>query len=83
MRWALERLEREGSPLMQGAAGAVRVLLGQEAPEAFGERLGSWVDVGGVPGARVEMDQNLPGGQAARRRRTGALLGGSQLCHEP
>jgi hypothetical protein len=40
---ALERLERGGSPLTQGAAGAVRMLLGHEAPEAFGERLGSWI----------------------------------------
>jgi hypothetical protein len=34
LRRALERLEREGSPLMQGAAGVVRMLLGQEASEA-------------------------------------------------
>ena len=40
LRWALERLEREGSPLMQGAGGAVRVLLGQVGAQAFGERLG-------------------------------------------
>jgi hypothetical protein len=45
LRWALERLEREGSPLMQGAGGAVRVLLGYLEPYAFGERLGSWIDV--------------------------------------
>jgi hypothetical protein len=45
LRWALERLEREGSPLMQGAGGAARVLLGHLDPRVFGERLGSWVDV--------------------------------------
>ncbi len=49
MRWALERLEREGSPLMHGAAGAVCVLLGQAAQEAFGERLGSWVGGAATP----------------------------------
>jgi hypothetical protein len=45
LRWALERLEREGSPLMQGAGGAIRVLLGHADAGAFGERMGSWVDV--------------------------------------
>jgi hypothetical protein len=38
MRWALER---EGSPLMQGAAAPSGCCAVQKAPEAFGERLGS------------------------------------------
>ena len=42
--FAVDRLAREGSPIMQGAAGAVRVALGREAAESFGERMGSWVD---------------------------------------
>jgi hypothetical protein len=50
MRWPLKRLEREGSPRVQGVAGAVQVLLGHEAPEAFGERLGASVDAAGAPG---------------------------------
>ncbi|WP_416970875.1 DUF5682 family protein [Streptomyces sp. 4F14] len=41
---ALARLAGEGSALMRGAAGGVRVLLGQEEAEGFGERVGSWVD---------------------------------------
>ena len=41
---ALARLAADGSPLMRGAAGAVRVLLGQEEPGAFGGRVASWVD---------------------------------------
>ncbi|MFJ9562068.1 DUF5682 family protein [Streptomyces fuscichromogenes] len=41
---ALARLAADGSPLMRGAAGAVRVLLGQEEPQAFGGRVASWVD---------------------------------------
>ncbi|MFD4508928.1 DUF5682 family protein [Streptomyces sp. NPDC058457] len=41
---ALARLAADGSPLMRGAAGAVRVLLGQEEPESFGGRVASWVD---------------------------------------
>ncbi|MET8976744.1 DUF5682 family protein [Streptomyces sp. NPDC004539] len=41
---ALARLAGEGSPLMRGAAGGVRVLLGHEEAAGFGERVGSWVD---------------------------------------
>ncbi|MEU9339845.1 DUF5682 family protein [Streptomyces sp. NPDC048278] len=41
---ALARLAADGSPLMRGAAGAVRVLLGQEDPGTFGDRVASWVD---------------------------------------
>ncbi|WP_162832984.1 DUF5682 family protein [Streptomyces sp. CB09001] len=41
---ALARLAREGSPLMRGAAGAVRVLLGHEDADVLGERVASWVD---------------------------------------
>ncbi|MGQ4401539.1 DUF5682 family protein [Streptomyces hayashii] len=41
---ALARLAAEGSPLMRGAAGAVRVLLGQEDARVFGDRVASWVD---------------------------------------
>ena len=44
LRWALEQLERDGSPLMQGASGAVRVLLGHLEADAFGERMASWLD---------------------------------------
>ncbi|MGW5004479.1 vWA domain-containing protein [Streptomyces parvulus] len=41
---ALARLEEGGSPLMRGAAGAVRVLLGHEDPDVLGGRVASWVD---------------------------------------
>ncbi|OXY88384.1 hypothetical protein BEK98_42115 [Streptomyces diastatochromogenes] len=41
---ALARLAADGSPLMRGAAGAVRVLLGHEEPRGFGDRVASWVD---------------------------------------
>ncbi|MGW5036672.1 vWA domain-containing protein [Streptomyces parvulus] len=41
---ALARLEQVGSPLMRGAAGAVRVLLGHEDPDVLGGRVASWVD---------------------------------------
>ncbi|MFG2129460.1 DUF5682 family protein [Streptomyces sp. NPDC048751] len=41
---ALARLSADGSPLMRGAAGAVRVLLGHEDAETLGGRVASWVD---------------------------------------
>ncbi|MFJ4187121.1 DUF5682 family protein [Kitasatospora sp. NPDC089509] len=40
----LGELAERGSPLVRGAAGAVRVLLGQEPAESFGGRAASWVD---------------------------------------
>jgi hypothetical protein len=61
LRWALERLEREGSPLMQGAGGAVRVLLGHLDPRMFGERLGSWVDVAAESGGQSLLAGRLRG----------------------
>ncbi|GAB2834913.1 DUF5682 family protein [Actinocorallia aurea] len=44
MRAALDFLAREGSPLMQGAALAVRVLLELEDAEGLGARVAGWVD---------------------------------------
>jgi uncharacterized protein DUF5682 len=44
LRYTLEVFERDGSPLMQGAAGAVRVLLGWLQPDTFGTRMSSWLD---------------------------------------
>jgi uncharacterized protein DUF5682 len=44
LRAGLEALERDGSPLMQGAAGAVRVVSGHLDAEAFGSRLAAWLD---------------------------------------
>ncbi|GAA1741779.1 DUF5682 family protein [Luedemannella helvata] len=41
---ALARIAATGTPLMQAAAGAVRVLLELDTPEEYGLRLASWVD---------------------------------------
>ncbi|MGW6462111.1 DUF5682 family protein, partial [Streptomyces sp. NPDC055078] len=41
---ALARLETEATPLIRGAAGAARVLLGQRDPGGFGTRLASRAD---------------------------------------
>ncbi|MEU4096517.1 DUF5682 family protein [Streptomyces sp. NPDC026673] len=58
---ALGRLAAQGSPLMRGAAGAVRVLLGHEAPEALGARVASWVDAAGDPASRTALTARLTG----------------------
>lgn len=58
---ALARLAHEGSPLMRGAAGAVRVLLGHEDPGALGERVTSWVDTARDPDARSALTARLTG----------------------
>ncbi|WP_052414027.1 DUF5682 family protein [Streptomyces glaucescens] len=58
---ALARLAADGSPLMRGAAGAVRVLLGQEDAHAFGDRVASWVDGATDPGSRAALTARLSG----------------------
>ncbi|WP_432183095.1 DUF5682 family protein [Streptomyces tendae] len=58
---ALARLAQEGSPLMRGAAGAVRVLLGHEDPGVLGERVASWVDAARDPASRSALTARLTG----------------------
>ncbi|NBM15499.1 VWA domain-containing protein [Streptomyces sp. GC420] len=58
---ALARLAAEGSPLMRGAAGAVRVLLGHEDPSALGTRAASWLDAAAGPAARADLTARLTG----------------------
>ncbi|MFJ3498315.1 DUF5682 family protein [Streptomyces sp. NPDC086091] len=58
---ALARLAADGSPLMRGAAGAVRVLLGQEDARVLGDRVASWVDGAVDPDARAALAQRLTG----------------------
>ncbi|MFD5271895.1 DUF5682 family protein [Streptomyces sp. NPDC058335] len=58
---ALARLAADGSPLMRGAAGAVRVLLGQEDPRVFGDRVASWVDAAVDPDSRAALTARLGG----------------------
>nr|WP_177204516.1 MULTISPECIES: DUF5682 family protein [unclassified Streptomyces] len=58
---ALARLAADGSPLMRGAAGAVRVLLGQESADAFGGRVASWVDAARDPESRAALTARLTG----------------------
>ncbi|MEU2421334.1 DUF5682 family protein [Streptomyces sp. NPDC007851] len=58
---ALARLAADGSALMRGAAGAVRVLLGQEEPGAFGDRVASWVDGAVDAASRSALTARLTG----------------------
>ncbi|MGW0980997.1 DUF5682 family protein [Streptomyces xiamenensis] len=58
---ALARLARDGSPLMSGAAHAVRVLLGQQRPGDLGERVASWVDTATTPEGRAALTARLTG----------------------
>ncbi|GAA3207005.1 hypothetical protein GCM10020256_02360 [Streptomyces thermocoprophilus] len=58
---ALARLAADGTPLMRGAAGAVRVLLGHEDAHVLGDRAASWVDGATDPGTRTALTARLTG----------------------
>ncbi|MCQ9134940.1 DUF5682 family protein [Streptomyces hilarionis] len=76
---ALERLAEDGSPLMRGAAGAVRVLLGQEDPRVFGDRVASWVDGAVDAESRSALTARLSGVLTA----AGPLLEAAASALEP
>ncbi|WP_447007792.1 DUF5682 family protein [Saccharothrix isguenensis] len=61
----LRRLADEGAPLIAGAAGAARVLLGLVPPAALGERVASWLDRAGTPERRDVLRRGLTGVLAA------------------
>ncbi|WAZ19864.1 DUF5682 family protein [Streptomyces cinnabarinus] len=76
---ALTRLAADGSPLMRGAAGAVRVLLGHEAPDALGGRIASWVDSATTGESRSALTARLTGVLTA----AGPLLESAPAALEP
>ncbi|MEV6614763.1 DUF5682 family protein [Streptomyces sp. NPDC051051] len=76
---ALGRLAADGSPLMRGAAGAVRVLLGQEDPRVFGDRVASWVDGAVDADSRAALTARLGGLLTA----AGPLLEAAATALEP
>ncbi|MGC0327400.1 hypothetical protein RKD23_000390 [Streptomyces sp. SAI-170] len=76
---ALARLAADGSPLMRGAAGAVRVLLGHEEPSALGGRVASWVDSATDPESRSSLTARLAGVLTA----AGPLLEAAPSALEP
>jgi Mg-chelatase subunit ChlD len=58
---ALAGLARDGSPLMQGAASAVRVLLDLEPADELGTSVAGWVDAAADPDARRRLTGRLTG----------------------
>ncbi|WP_199439980.1 DUF5682 family protein [Umezawaea beigongshangensis] len=69
----LRRMADDGSPLMQGAAAATRVLLELQRPEELGERAASWVDTASTSDDRATL----------RRRLTGVLTAAAVLLETP
>ena len=58
---ALRRLEREGAPLISGAAGACLVLTGASTMEQLAERVVGWIDTATHRGARSALRERLRG----------------------
>ncbi|MEV6698077.1 DUF5682 family protein [Streptomyces sp. NPDC051453] len=58
---SLARLADGGTPLVRGAAAAVRVLLGHTPATVLGARAASWVDTATDPGTRAELTARLTG----------------------
>lgn len=58
---ALSALATSGSPVIQGAAAATRVLLDLDAPTAMGDRVASWVDRATGPDERRRLSGLLTG----------------------
>jgi hypothetical protein len=58
---ALDALARTGSPLIQGTALAVRVLLELDEPEALGGRAAGWVDAATAADSRRRLSKLLSG----------------------
>ncbi|MEV7231881.1 DUF5682 family protein [Polymorphospora sp. NPDC051019] len=58
---ALDHLARAGSPLIQGAALAARVLLELTGPETLGSRVAGWIDAATGPDTRRHLRRLLGG----------------------
>ncbi|MFC4584783.1 vWA domain-containing protein [Sphaerisporangium corydalis] len=58
---ALDTLVRTGSPLVQGAALAARVLLDLDGPALLGGRVAGWVDAAADPDGRRRLSRLLSG----------------------
>lgn len=58
---ALYDLARTGSPLVQGAALAARVLLDLDGSDLLGARLAGWVDAATAPETRHRLERRLTG----------------------
>jgi uncharacterized protein DUF5682/VWA domain-containing protein len=58
---ALDTLARSGSPMIQGAVAAARVLLDLDGAEEVGTRVGGWVDAAGTVEGRHRLARHLTG----------------------
>lgn len=76
---ALAELAATASPLMQGAALAVRVLLDLDPADALGDRAAGWIDGAGTPDGRRSLARRLGGVLAA----AGPLLQSSMAALAP
>ncbi|GGZ08443.1 DUF5682 family protein [Streptomyces nitrosporeus] len=76
---SLARLAADGSPLMRGAAGAVRVLLGHAEPAELGLRAAAWLDTAYGPESRAALTARLTGLLSA----AGPLLESAAPALEP
>ncbi|WP_406386258.1 DUF5682 family protein [Streptomyces sp. NBC_00211] len=76
---ALAELAATASPLMQGAALAVRVLLDLDPADALGDRAAGWIDGAGTPDGRRSLARRLGGVLAA----AGPLLQSSTAALAP
>ncbi|MCD0451533.1 DUF5682 family protein [Actinocorallia sp. API 0066] len=65
MEGALNHLSLDGSPLMQGASLAVKVLLGLDSAAELGARVAGWVDGAADPDGRTRLARRLRGLLAA------------------
>ncbi|MFD7630536.1 DUF5682 family protein [Streptomyces sp. NPDC059851] len=79
MDGALTGLAADGSPLMQGAAHAVRVLLDLDAAAGLGDRAAGWIDGATTPDGRRALTRRLGGLLAA----AGPLLQSSAAALVP
>lgn len=70
---ALRALADHGTPMIAGAAGAVRVLLGLTTARELGERMASWLDTATSPPRRTVLREAL----------TGVLTAASPLLEAP
>jgi hypothetical protein len=59
--WQLRAMADGGSPLMQGAAGALLVVVGERSAGGYGERIGAWFDAAVDAAARRDLAARLVG----------------------
>ncbi len=61
LRWSIDELVRTGSPLIEGAAGVVQVMIGRATVEQLAAAIGGWVDAGGDAEGRRRLARRLRG----------------------